>query len=49
MMTQQHVQRSSSDQVDLKVMEQSIYSYRFYIIKNLHESRKMEGSEFSVL
>jgi hypothetical protein len=48
-MTQQHFQRSSSDQVDLKVMEQSIYSDRYCIIENLHESRKMEGSEFSVL
>jgi hypothetical protein len=48
-MMQQHVQRSSTDQVDLKVMEQSIYSNRYCFIKNLHKSRKIEGSEFSVL
>jgi len=48
-LTQQHTQKPTTDLVNLKVMERSIYSDRYCFIENLHRSRKIEGSEYSVL
>jgi deoxyadenosine/deoxycytidine kinase len=48
-MLQQHTQKPTTNQVDLKVLERSIYSDRYCFIENLYRSGKIEGSEYSVL
>ena len=48
-MTQQHVKKPSSPEVNVKVIERSLYSSRHCFIENLHRKGKLADSEFAVL
>lgn len=48
-MTKNHVQKLSSSQKQIKVMERSLFSARHCFVENLHDTGKMSDAEFSVL